>query len=474
MSTRWSIVILSILLGGIPRLAQAQQQAQPQASLRVWMESEKPNPFIHERFTMVLNIESVAVRLSQNMNLSGMPDKAVLVATEFKEMPVKRTTENGVVRELRRFRCEAYAPVAGKIEYTPVMRLGILSQERAFIGMTWIERVQAISSPPVTMTIRPIPQPSPPEFSGAIGEFEFAMDVTPTILSAGELVTCRLAVSGRGKLNDINPLRISPGRHFKAYDPRDVERLENRIVFEQILVPQNTNAAAVPAVTFGYFSPAAAEYRAITRGPVPLQFVQRTQPVFQQYQPPVAATVTNTPAPSGQDILTALRTLRDNPDNPQAQAALTRLLARHGRTLPVDERWIARIQRLSPAIRIAAAGLLILAGGLLYIPPVRRQIRPGLRLVTCALLLSGSALLIVSLRHASVFDEFVLIHETPLYLAPSENARVLQDAHVGLIGSVVEKAPGWVRVRAGGSMGWIPRNTMDYVKPLQEGLQVSP
>jgi hypothetical protein len=59
---------------------------------------------------------------------------------------------------------------------------------------------------------------------------------------------------------------------------------------EQTVIPENTNAGAIPAVTFAYFDPRTAQYDRLSRGPFPLSFHTRAAAAaFVPYKPEKAA-----------------------------------------------------------------------------------------------------------------------------------------------------------------------------------------
>ena len=106
-------------------------------------------------------------------------------------------------------------------------------------------------------------------------------------------------ISGEGYFDELVAPRVSEGSHFRVYEPRQIDRDDEATVFEQILIPQSTNAVAVPAISFSWFDPKAGAYRNLTRGPTRLSFhdadTERARPVG-QYRPGHPETVDGRPA----------------------------------------------------------------------------------------------------------------------------------------------------------------------------------
>lgn len=275
----------------------------PQPSISAVIEADRERIFQRETFRLTLSVYSAGVRLGKNMELLSLPDENRLQRLgDFKELPLKRSRTH----ETRRFRCEARAISPRVITLSPVLRVGILVKRRAFIGYRWEERARDIRVKPLALSISPLPELGQPEnFSGAVGQFAFDVDVTPSDVAVGDLITAVMKIRGTGYLEEISPPRVSPGRHFKVYNPKPSSgRNKGEKIFEQILIPQSTNAVRISSVSFSFFDPRAGTYKTITRGPFSLTFhPPKSAAPEKPYRPAVS-----TPADS--DGKTGFRTAR--------------------------------------------------------------------------------------------------------------------------------------------------------------------
>src|SRR5262249_8706695 len=61
------------------------------------------------------------------------------------------------------------------------------------------------TAPPVTLDVKPLPPGAPASFTGAIGLFNIEADAEPKQVDAGDPITVRLMIHGRGNFNRINP-----------------------------------------------------------------------------------------------------------------------------------------------------------------------------------------------------------------------------------------------------------------------------
>jgi hypothetical protein len=117
---------------------------------------------------------------------------------------------------------------------------------------------------------------APPDFNGAIGRFTMNMTAGPTNISAGDPITVRVQISGRGSLDGLS-LPDQPAWHdFKTYPPTakvettDKLGLQGTKTFEQIVTPQNADIKALPPISFSFFDPDVKGYRTLTQPAVPL------------------------------------------------------------------------------------------------------------------------------------------------------------------------------------------------------------
>jgi hypothetical protein len=112
---------------------------------------------------------------------------------------------------------------------------------------------------------------APADFSGAIGRFTMAMSAGPTNVAAGDPITVKVQISGRGSLDALT-LPDQPAWHdFKTYPPTtkvettDQLGLQGTKTFEQIVTPQSAEIKALPPISFSFFDPEAKAYRTLAQ-----------------------------------------------------------------------------------------------------------------------------------------------------------------------------------------------------------------
>ena len=259
-------------------------------SLSARLDTDRPTIYQGELFSLTLSIQSSGVRLGQSFNLQSWPPEAQMQkVTEFRELPIARQQSGNAIYEIRRFRCDARAVSSGPVQVAPILHVGIVTRVNTFFGPQWTEADQAVAVQPLSLVFAPLPaQGRPASFSGAVGQLSFDASIEPSDVAVGDIVRLKMRIWGKGYLENLSPLHAAPGRRFKVYDSQPVPSTnETEKAFEQILIPQSTNATAIPDVSFSYFDPQAngGEYRTIVRGPFPLTFHAAQKVEFERFRP---------------------------------------------------------------------------------------------------------------------------------------------------------------------------------------------
>lgn len=97
------------------------------------------------------------------------------------------------------------------------------------------------------------------------------MEVGPKQVKAGEPITIKMRIAGRGNLSQITPPKIEESHDFKLYEARTVSTDKpNEICFEQVLIPKSDSVTNVPAISFSYFNTKTTDFRTISQGPFPV------------------------------------------------------------------------------------------------------------------------------------------------------------------------------------------------------------
>jgi len=160
-----------------------------------------------------------------------------------------------------------------------------------------------------SIQVRPLPvENRPANFTGAVGDYSLAVTVSPTNVAAGEPITLKIQVAGRGALDNVTLPPLEEWRDFKTYPPTsktettDDLGVEGFKTFEQVVVPQGADIKELPALAFSFFDPAQKTYRTLRQAPTPI-VVRPSGGISPLAAAAAAQEAAGNPAPAQQDIV---------------------------------------------------------------------------------------------------------------------------------------------------------------------------
>jgi hypothetical protein len=170
------------------------------------------------------------------------------------------------------------------------------------------ERKATISAEPIEATVLLLPKEGAPAgFNGAVGTYTMTVTAGPTNVAAGDPITVRVVLTGRGALDALALPQQSAWTDFKTYPPTtkvettDPLGLQGSKVFEQVVIPQTADLKELPSVSFAYFDSDQKRYQTLTQPAIALI----VRPGGSSAQPSVltSARAPQEPAPPTQDIV---------------------------------------------------------------------------------------------------------------------------------------------------------------------------
>ncbi|OGV69632.1 MAG: hypothetical protein A2283_23555 [Lentisphaerae bacterium RIFOXYA12_FULL_48_11] len=227
--------------------------------------ASRDNVYLNELFQLEISLTSLGLGLDQNLQLLSMPDGSKLILSGFREFPLERSMKGNQIMEKRRFICDARAIKAEAIEISPSIRIGIVSGFGLFRQISRHD----IKAKALSLLVKTLPDTGKPAFfSGAIGNFSIEAALSSENATVGDLINITTTIRGKGYLEPVSSISIPASPNFKVYPPKQIPALDtNTKTFEQILIPQNTNAVTIPAITFCFFDPIDNTYKSISKGP---------------------------------------------------------------------------------------------------------------------------------------------------------------------------------------------------------------
>ncbi len=173
--------------------------------------------------------------------------------------------------------CGLLVPRQGR-SASPRLLQDFFSDDFDFFFGGYQRKAVRVSADALAFDVKPLPQTGKPEgFSGAVGKFEVAVDVTPTEVSVGDGITLTMNVRGEGDLESAAAALIRSSEALKAFPPEvsfetlpAVDRFHSQKTFKQLVVIQRDDIAELPGVAFSYFDPALEDYVTVSKGPFPI------------------------------------------------------------------------------------------------------------------------------------------------------------------------------------------------------------
>ncbi len=210
------------------------------------------------------------------------------------------------------FKTLAVPVKTGKLNFGPAecnvnVQVRVNSGNDLFGARYTLQQVSPASEP-LPINVLPLPAKNvPASFTGAVGNYSLAYSASPTNLIAGDPVTVKIQISGRGALDNILLPDTNIWHDFKTYPPTSKIEMPDPLnpagtkTFEQIVMPQNAEVKELPPFSFSYFDPELRTYRTLTQPALPL--VVRPHDAAPQ-QPTIVVTPTNAKdAPVAREII---------------------------------------------------------------------------------------------------------------------------------------------------------------------------
>lgn len=253
--------------------------AAQQPKVRVRAEVEPANPVVGQQiaYRLVLYTQSDI----SAFNPLGLPDfrgfwaREVTLPDKVRPEWVERDGERfGRVVMLQRalYPLQAGKLTLGPIEVEVVARIA----QSGFFGPFAQPLSLRAKTEPLTVDVRPLPQP-PPGFSGVVGDLEVGARLDRSTTEVGQAATLTVTAESRGNLQGLPApeLALAPGLTAYAPRPEASERivggaLVSKQTWTYVLVPDRPGDFEVPAIALAYFDPAAGRYATAAARPVPL------------------------------------------------------------------------------------------------------------------------------------------------------------------------------------------------------------
>ena len=138
-----------------------------------------------------------------------------------------------------------------------------------------------MTTPPVTIDVKPLPSGKPASFSGAVGNFTMTSSISSNNVKTDDAVTVKVKISGNGNIKLVKNPEVAFPNDFDVYDPKvevDIKTTaagtSGTKTIEYMAIPRYAGDFEIPAIAFSYFDTKTGSYKTITSEPYKLHVEQ--------------------------------------------------------------------------------------------------------------------------------------------------------------------------------------------------------
>ncbi|MCH5347103.1 MAG: protein BatD [Muribaculaceae bacterium] len=152
--------------------------------------------------------------------------------------------------------------------------LNVVQYDHVNMGLFTIrepkERKLKVSSNTGTIEVKPLPEPRPAGFSGAVGTFEATTRLVGNTFKTNDPATLVYTITGTGNIKYLHEPAVDFPAEMEQYSPKsDITAKVNgstvsgKMVIDYTFVPQSVGTFTIPGGNFVYFNPASGRYETV-------------------------------------------------------------------------------------------------------------------------------------------------------------------------------------------------------------------
>lgn len=179
-----------------------------------------------------------------------------------------------------------YPQKTGKLEITPItldLNINYPTGDFDFFGEPEynVARREIVSNTK-TIQVNPLPEKGKPDnFTGAVGQFKFDVNVQKNELKSGESLQLDLIVSGKGNLKLFEIPKPSLPANFEIFEPKhqefiseNMKGISGKIMDSYTIIPQEKGVFKLKPLQFSFFDVQTKTYKTISSEAVDLNVLQ--------------------------------------------------------------------------------------------------------------------------------------------------------------------------------------------------------
>ncbi len=242
-------------------------------------EVSKTSPYLNEAFTVVYKLYVSKQTTVSNWRELDAPKFADFWSQSVDEKQFKiydGTYQGKDYRYVILRRTVLYPQKTGKLEIEPLslsVAVSVPTNRRDIFGRILSKNANiTVSAANRTVDVKPLPETGKPEyFTGAVGDFDFAVRTDKNILDAGEALQMSVEVQGKGNLKLFELPSPTLPSSLEVYEPENEDQIRTNLAGMSglkkktyTIVPQYKGTYPIPPQSFTYFNPKTEKYERIT------------------------------------------------------------------------------------------------------------------------------------------------------------------------------------------------------------------
>jgi len=198
---------------------------------------------------------------------------APLVAEEWSKPEMTQTSLSGDRRALIRYRTRAVARDGGSVrlpalQQSVILKIGSVARGAVIEPKT---RPFVITTAPAALRVRPLPVPTPANFTGLVGQVKLTASVSPLKVAVGDPITWTVTLEGEANWPDVAALPArSVAKDLRALpsalrrSSRDGSLFNGGVSEDVVLIAAKPGAYALGPAAFSVFDPSQGKYETLT------------------------------------------------------------------------------------------------------------------------------------------------------------------------------------------------------------------
>lgn len=228
---------------------------------KVEAEVDTSNPYHNAAVTYTFRYLYTTVLPTRESPTPSLPAFPGFLVEELPSTPTQTQQIRGKMFRVQEFARRLYPQKTGRIVIKPASLPLPLPRGR-----------KTLRTVPVVLTIQPLPERGkPPQFTGAVGEYQISAQTDRGRVEAGSALTLSIRISGRGNMQTVTAPKLPPLSGVIVNGPNRGEGATPAShVYAYALLPARTGTLRIPAIEYTYFNPRSGTYETTHTTPIPI------------------------------------------------------------------------------------------------------------------------------------------------------------------------------------------------------------